>query len=87
MNTVINPAGICTMKQWWGLCGPEGYAGSSVATSRASHAREVKGDDPDKEGHPGPSSWGLGVALTTPTHKIYLLRNFNQSLGMGIKRL
>ena len=75
------------MKQWWGLCGPEGYAGSSVATSRASHAREVKGDDPDKEGHPGPSSWGLGVALTTPTHKIYLLRNFNQSLGMGIKRL
>ena len=29
--------------------GPESYAGRSVATGRASHVREVKGDDPDKK--------------------------------------
>jgi hypothetical protein len=27
---------------------PESYAGGSVATGRASHARQVKDDDPDK---------------------------------------
>jgi hypothetical protein len=33
---------------------PESYAGGSVATGRASHARQVKGDDPDKKAYPGP---------------------------------
>jgi len=28
-------------------------------TGRASHARQVKGDDPDKKGYPGPPNWGL----------------------------
>jgi hypothetical protein len=27
---------------------PESYAGGSIATGRASHARQVEGDDPDK---------------------------------------
>jgi hypothetical protein len=27
---------------------PESYAGSSIATGRTSHARQVKGDDPRK---------------------------------------
>jgi len=35
------------------------------ATSRASHARQVKGDDPDKTGYLGPPGWGLGAGLTT----------------------
>ena len=39
------------------------------ATGNASHARQVKGDDPDKKGHPGPPGWGLGVRLTTPPYK------------------
>jgi len=39
------------------------------ATGRASHARQVKGDDPDKKGYPGPPVWGLGVRLTTPPRK------------------
>jgi len=29
------------------------------------HARQVKGDDPDKKGYPGPPGWGFGVELTT----------------------
>ena len=29
---------------------PESYAGGSLATGRFSHARQVKGDDPDKKG-------------------------------------
>jgi hypothetical protein len=38
---------------------------------RATHARQVKGDDPDEKGYPGPPGWGLGVRLTTPPHKKY----------------
>jgi len=37
---------------------PETYAGGSVATGRASHARH-EGDDPDRKGYPGPPGWGL----------------------------
>jgi hypothetical protein len=46
---------------------PESYAGSSIcyATGWASHARQVKGDDPDKKRHPGPPGWGFGMGLTT----------------------
>jgi hypothetical protein len=43
----------------------------AYATGRVSHARQVKGDDPDKKGYPGPPGWGLGVRLTTPPHKKY----------------
>ena len=39
---------------------PESYAGGSVATGRASHARQVKGDDPDKKGYHDPPAWGGG---------------------------
>jgi hypothetical protein len=38
----------------------------AFATGRASHARQVKGDDPDQKGYPGPPVWGFGVGLTTP---------------------
>jgi len=37
----------------------------TYATGMASHARQVRGDDPDKKGYPGPPGWGLGVRLTT----------------------
>jgi hypothetical protein len=44
----------------------------AYATGRASHARQVKGDDQDKKGYPGSPGWGLGVRLTTsPCKKIY----------------
>ena len=39
------------------------------ATGRASHARQVKGDDLDKKGYPGPPGLGFGVGLTTPPSK------------------
>jgi hypothetical protein len=45
----------------------------AYATGRASHARQVKGDDPDKKGYPGPPGWGFGVGLTTPNSKKNLL--------------
>jgi hypothetical protein len=48
------------------------------ATGRASHARQVKGDDPDKKRYPGPPGWGFGVWLTTPYSKKVLLRNSNK---------
>jgi hypothetical protein len=41
----------------------------AYATGRASHARQVKGDDPDKKGYLGPPGWGFGVELTTPHSK------------------
>jgi U3 small nucleolar RNA-associated protein 14 len=41
----------------------------AYATGMASHARQVKGDDPDKKGYPGPPGWGFGVGLTTPHSK------------------
>jgi hypothetical protein len=47
----------------------ESYAGCSVATGRASHARQVKGDGPDRKGYPGPADLELGMRLTNPPHK------------------
>jgi hypothetical protein len=41
----------------------------AYVTGRASHARQVKEDDPDKNGYPGLPGWGFGVGLTTPHGK------------------
>ena len=51
---------------------PQGYADGSVATGRVSHAGQVKGDDPDKNGYPSSLGWGLGVRLAAPPHKKYV---------------
>ena len=60
---------------------PKSYAGGSLATGRASHARQVKGDDPDEKGYPGPPGWGLGVGLTTPHRINNLFQNLTISHG------
>jgi hypothetical protein len=48
------------------------------ATSRVSHARQVKGDDPDKNGYPGPPGWGFGMGLTTPHSKKLIVTKVEQ---------
>jgi hypothetical protein len=48
------------------------------ATGRASHARLVKGDDPDKKGCPGPPGWRFGVGLTTPRSKKLIVTKVEQ---------
>jgi hypothetical protein len=48
---------------------PRAMLAAAYATGRASHTRQVKGDDPDKKGYPGPAGWAFGVGLTTPHSK------------------
>jgi hypothetical protein len=57
---------------------PRAMLAVAYATGRASHARPVKGDDPDKKGYPDPPGWGLGMRLTTPPHKKILLRDLKR---------
>ena len=51
---------------------PESCPGRSDAIGMASHARQVKGDDPDKKGYPGPPVWGLGVRLKVSPRKTFI---------------
>jgi hypothetical protein len=48
---------------------PRAMLAVAYATGRASHARQVKGDDPDIKGYLGPPGWGFGVELKTPHSK------------------
>jgi hypothetical protein len=50
----------------------------ACATGRTSHARQVKGDDPDKNGSPGPPGWSFGVGLTTPHSKKLIVTKVEQ---------
>ena len=43
----------------------------ALVTGRATLAGQIKGDDQDERGYPGPPGWGLGVRLTiSPRKKI-----------------
>ena len=55
----------------------------AYATGRASHSRQVKGDDPDKKGYPGPPGWGFGVELTTPHSKKLIVTKVEQYCSTG----
>jgi hypothetical protein len=58
---------------------PRAMLAVAYATGRDSHAREVKGDNPDKKGYSGPSGLELGVRLTTaPRKKNIFLRNLKK---------
>jgi hypothetical protein len=50
----------------------------AYASGRASHARQVKGDDPHKKGYLGPPRWGFGVGLTTPHNKKLIVTKVEQ---------
>jgi len=52
----------------------------AYATGRASHARKVKGDEPDKKGYPGPPGWESGVGLTTPHSKKLIVTKVEQNI-------
>jgi hypothetical protein len=42
-----------------------------AVAGRVFHAGQVKGDDPDEKGHPGPADWKMGVSPTTsPRRKV-----------------
>ena len=57
---------------------PRAMLAVAYATGRASHARQVKGDDPDKKGYPGLPGWGFVVGLTTPHSKKFTLMKVEQ---------
>jgi hypothetical protein len=65
---------------------PRAMLAVAYATGRASHARQVKGDDPDEKGYTGPPSWGFGVGLITPHRKNNLFQNPAISLGKMRKK-
>jgi hypothetical protein len=54
---------------------PRDVLAVAYATARAFHARQVKGDDPDKMEYPGPPGWGFGVGLTNPHSKKLIVTN------------
>jgi hypothetical protein len=56
---------------------PRAMLAVAYVTGRASHARQVKGDDPDKKGYPGPG-WRFGVGLTTPHSKKLIVTKVEQ---------
>jgi len=41
----------------------------SIAPDKAYHAGQVKGDDPDEMGYPGPPGWGLCLRIPNSPHK------------------
>jgi hypothetical protein len=57
---------------------PRAMLAVAYATGRVSHARQIKGDDPDKKGYPRPPGWGFGLGLTTPHSKNFLSRKLNK---------
>jgi hypothetical protein len=57
---------------------PRAMLAVAYATGRASHARQVKRDDPDKKGYPGPLGLGFGVGLTTPHSKKLIVTKVEQ---------
>jgi hypothetical protein len=59
------------------------YAGGSIATGRASHARLVRDEDPHKEAIQSvlQACWGLDVRLTTCSGKNIVMKSKKEGLG------
>jgi hypothetical protein len=57
---------------------PRAMLAVAYANGRASHARQVKGDDPDKKGYPYPPGWEFGMGLTTPHSKKLIVTKVKQ---------
>jgi hypothetical protein len=61
---------------------PRAMLAVAYATVRACHARQVKGDDPDKKGYPGTPGWGFGVGPTTPHSKKLTVTKVEKRKGL-----
>jgi hypothetical protein len=61
---------------------PRATLAVAYATGRAFHARQVKGDDPDKKGYHGRPGWELGVRLIVRKTK----KKIKQRGGQGPPR-
>jgi hypothetical protein len=57
---------------------PRAMLAVAYATGRASHARQVKGDDPDKKGYTCSPGWEFGMSLTTPHSKKLIVTKVEQ---------
>jgi hypothetical protein len=57
---------------------PRAMLAVAYATCRASYARQVKGDDPDKKGYTGPPGCRFDVGLTTPHIKKFIVTKVEQ---------
>jgi hypothetical protein len=62
---------------------PRAMLAVAYVTGRASHARQVEGDDPDKKGDPDPPGWGFSVELTTPHSKKLIVTKVEQRKKAG----
>jgi hypothetical protein len=56
----------------------------AYATGRTFHARQVKSDDPDKNGYLGTPGWGLGVRLTTSPLKKNIVTKPQEEAKTGL---
>ena len=65
---------------------PRAMLAVAYATGKASHAKQVKGDNPDKKGYTGPPVWGLGVRLTTPPRNKHIVMKHQGNDAGGILR-
>jgi len=53
----------------------------AYATGRASHSRQVKGDEADKKGYPGPPGGGLAWGQQLHAIKKLLLRKSSKGIS------
>ena len=61
---------------------PESCAGGSEAIHLALRARQIKGDDPDEKGYPGPPGWVLCEGLLISPRKLMFVEKL-QKLETG----
>jgi hypothetical protein len=58
-----------------------------IKSSDVTQAGQVKGDDPDKKGHPAPPGWGLGVGVRPhPGKKTYVQKTLEMPRMESINR-
>jgi hypothetical protein len=58
--------------------------GYSVATGRISHAGQLKRDDPEENGYPGPPGWGLRMKRATSTLERFHVEETSKMPHIGL---